>query len=808
MRRRRVSVVFVVAMLGFLVVQLRLVALQVGQADTWRWEARRTATRFTSLPFERGWILDRNGEPLARTEEVRDLTFRFRDWRRGTAVGQAAAAAWTLDGRRRSMRTTYDGFGQLLDELLALPLEVLDPTLDPAFDADDEASAVLSPRQARRDLAWYLVKLLAREFDAALDAGLDEGEWGAARVVGDLPGAATGRVAAAARASDERRALYDLAYQSGATPHALMAGLDEAVLFIDERVERIAARQEREAVEAAAAAAAAGPLAQRDEPLHPFLRRRNLHAEFDNDTALALSPVPYDTQTLVALRADLLAGFGVHSERRRTYPPAAADHAPLILGRVGQPSPADTDVAERNRLRLADLASLEQLTPEELAEFESLRVHVREIDYTYSEQRGNLGLESALEAVLRGKRGYVAVAPGEGEQGGTDVEVERLPPRRGLNVTLTLDLRLQQAAEAVLDRALESIEVGGETKAGVPGAIVLLDPRSGQVRALATSPRPSRQDLSTRYGELARAPLGPLHQRALASGHLGNLPPPGSTFKPAVALAGLAHGVVAPGESLYCGKRIQVGTRVLSCLGTHGDIDLDEALAKSCNQYFYTLAERVGGERLLAYTDRLGFGRSTSLLRENEVLASFGIPVHSGVKEEFVALPERRLGRAETMSMGIGQAPLDDVTPLQVAVMMGAIGHGELRPPSLVASVEGFGSLPPRAPVALGVDAADLAAVRRGLEATLDRGTADHVDRHALERLGIDVAGKTGTPEVENKPDHSWFAGYLPRHDPVLAFAIFLEHTGEHGGDAGVPVFNALLDEPGLAAYLRQEVLP
>ena len=748
MRRRRVSVVFVVAMLGFLVVQLRLVALQVGQADTWRWEARRTATRFTSLPFERGWILDRNGEPLARTEEVRDLTFRFRDWRRGTAVGQAAAAAWTLDGRRRSMRTTYDGFGQLLDELLALPLEVLDPTLDPAFDADDEASAVLSPRQARRDLAWYLVKLLGREFDAALDAGLDEGEWGAARAVGDLPGAATGRVAAA------------------------------------------------------------GPLAQRDEPLHPFLRRRNLHAEFDNDTALALSPVPYDTQTLVALRADLLAGFGVHSERRRTYPPAAADHAPLILGRVGQPSPADTDVAERNRLRLADLASLEQLTPEELAEFESLRVHVREIDYTYSEQRGNLGLESALEAVLRGKRGYVAVAPGEGEQGGTDVEVERLPPRRGLNVTLTLDLRLQQAAEAVLDRALESIEVGGETKAGVPGAIVLLDPRSGQVRALATSPRPSRQDLSTRYGELARAPLGPLHQRALASGHLGNLPPPGSTFKPAVALAGLAHGVVAPGESLYCGKRIQVGTRVLSCLGTHGDIDLDEALAKSCNQYFYTLAERVGGERLLAYTDRLGFGRSTSLLRENEVLASFGIPVHSGVKEEFVALPERRLGRAETMSMGIGQAPLDDVTPLQVAVMMGAIGHGELRPPSLVASVEGFGSLPPRAPVALGVDAADLAAVRRGLEATLDRGTADHVDRQALERLGIDVAGKTGTPEVENKPDHSWFAGYLPPHDPVLAFAIFLEHTGEHGGDAGVPVFNALLDEPGLAAYLRQEVLP
>ncbi len=772
MRKRRVTGVFLLLFAGFLVVEARLLQLQIVEHETWAWEARRTARSYHSLPFERGWILDRNGEPLARTEELADLTFRYRSWRRGTVVGGAALALRHVDGRRRPMRTAYDEARGLLEELSHLPLADL---------------VALQPRHRRTDLAWYLGRVFGQEVAGALSAGLAEGEWGGAREVSELPGFDRGAAQAMLRAADERDALHDLAYLVRTTPQALMATLDEAVVEIDERVVRIAART-----------------AEGDD----FDRTRDLHAEFDDDPALALSPVPYDTETLVALRAEALAGFAVTTKRRRTYPPAVADLATVLIGKVGQPNPADIERAEANRLRLADLAAIESLTPEELSEFERLRVIVREIDYGYTEERGVLGLERALEALLRGKRGYIARTPaaagGDGEE-----EIDRVSPQRGLNVTLTLDVNLQRACEKVVDGVLEGFESEGEQHPGVPAAIVLLDPRTGAVRALATSPRPRREQFSTDYAELMADPRGPLFQRAISTGVTGNLPPPGSTFKAVVALAGLAEGVITPTETLLCTRRMTIGDQLLSCLGTHGEIAMDRALAKSCNHYFFWLADRIGGDRLLHWTRLLGFGHSTSMLLDNEVLAASGVQVGFGVTEAWNPLPAGNIGRVATMRLGIGQAPLDDVTPAQVAAMMGAIGTGVLRPPMLVASIEGYGPVEPRAATEFGLSAAHLAAVRHGLQSvTAPGGTADALDREALRRLGIDVAGKTGTPEVDQKPDHSWFAGYFPQDEPVLAFAILLEHSGKHGGDAGVPVFNTLLNQPELAFYLGQELTP
>ena len=135
------------------------------------------------------------------------------------------------------------------------------------------------------------------------------------------------------------------------------------------------------------------------------------------------------------------------------------------------------------------------------------------------------------------------------------------------------------------------------------------------------------------------------------------------------------------------------------------------------------------------------------------------------------------------------------------------VGHGTLRPPSLVASVEGYGRVPAREAIDLGLQPSHLSTVQRGMAAVAATGTAAaKLDHALLEKLGVDIAGKTGTPQVYRLPDHSWFVGYLPRKNPFLAFAIFLEHTGEHGGDGCVPVFNDLMADEGMQFYLSQEL--
>jgi len=799
-RRQRVLVVLTVLLVGFAVMQWRLVKLQVLQGNVWAAESQRTTMTFEALPFERGWILDRNGEPFARTEEVRDLRFRFRDWRhwqRGAASGQLGALLWLLDGERRPTRALLDELPADLADLATLPVSAL---------------AAVQPRQRQIDARTFLKGLLGEGFAASLTAALAAlptgamatGESAAATArgpaglrspasiaLGDLPGFTEGRARAEALAVVQRRALVDLADAAGCSLSELCAAMDAVIASNDGRVADRLARP--------------AP----DEDL--FARRRTLHAEQDNVPALLAERVSYACQTLVAIRGQELPGFSVGSERRRVYPAAAADVAPLLIGTLGVADSRNTQAGDRDRARLTDLASLEDPTDAELEEYETLRIRVREIDYRQQDDFGRLGLEAALEPLLRGKRGWIATTPlAEGEEGG---RVESVPPQRGLNVTLTLDMAMQRAAE----QALEHFQAGAMGKddfgrpSAWPGAIVLLDPQSGAVLALASSPRPTRAQLTEDYGTLMKdgRALGLLCDRSLGPGASGNLAPPGSTFKPLAALAGLSLGVVSPGTTFDCQSTLLFGDTELGCTGLHHDIDLKHALAQSCNIWFYQLAERLGSDVLREVASTFGLDRPTGMLAGNEVLAAWGIPISSGVRESSVALRAGKLSRLETARLGIGQSALDDVTPLQIAVAFAAIGTGELRPPSLIAAVEGYGALPPRAARPLPFTAAALAAVRDGLASVVDssRGTAHDLQLPAdLSRLT--VSAKTGTPQVGGKADHSWIAGYMPRDRPRLAFAILLEHTGRHGGDACVPVLNDLLAAGAVHDYLLRETQP
>jgi len=248
----------------------------------------------------------------------------------------------------------------------------------------------------------------------------------------------------------------------------------------------------------------------------------------------------------------------------------------------------------------------------------------------------------------------------------------------------------------------------------------------------------------------------------------------------------------------------------------------------------------------------LGYDVSGSDAKTSDVtdrLASLGVRVEGGLPESAVKLDmDSEPTGGEAMRCAIGQARIDDVTPLQVAVALGAVGHGRLRPPQLVRSIEGYGDVPARSPVDLGCTAEQLDVIRDALSDVVDEGTAAALlaelsaaaQRHPAEagsprmepgKLVRLVAGKTGTAQVAGRareggwlaqrlpeaaaqsrdallPDHSWIAGYLPRENPSLAFAILLEHTGRHGGDACVPVLADLLYEPAMQRHLAQGAAP
>ncbi|HZJ70285.1 MAG TPA: hypothetical protein VFF36_05085, partial [Planctomycetota bacterium] len=144
MRRQRVTVVFAALVIGLTLVELRLVRLQLLQREMWERESRRSTMQFETVPAERGWILDRHGEPLAKTEEVRELDFHFREWRRASGLGQAAALAWLLDGQRRTAREAWEAADDWLEGLGTVRVAEL---------------GALQPKQRSRDALTYVTWL-------------------------------------------------------------------------------------------------------------------------------------------------------------------------------------------------------------------------------------------------------------------------------------------------------------------------------------------------------------------------------------------------------------------------------------------------------------------------------------------------------------------------------------------------------------------------------------------------------------------------------------------------------------------------
>ncbi len=457
-------------------------------------------------------------------------------------------------------------------------------------------------------------------------------------------------------------------------------------------------------------------------------------------------------------------------------------------------------VRVRRGLTLEDVAKVEEWKlelPGVIAEVEPQRVYptsrfaahllgyVREASdeqlrqgrHRRGEMVGQTGLERLLDEHLRGKDGGERI---EVDAMGRAVRlIQQSEPHPGAQVVTTVDRRIQEAAEKAME--------------GHAGAVVVMDPRNGDVLAMVSTPA---FEIDRFTGTIDRSawlrvvqdPNFPLLNRAIQGQYA-----PGSVFKIIVAAAGLQEGTLTPLDRTYCNGEFHLGPVTFKDWkeGGHGAVDLHRAIAQSCNVFFYQAGLKVGGGMIARYARAFGFGAPTGVALQSE---KYGLIPQPSARRNRRGWPA-----GETVNLSIGQGAVL-VTPMQVARFMAAVANGGvLWRPRLVQRVE----RPEK-----GVVYSDAGEVnghvelspvvweflRRGLWAVVNDGGTG-----AAARLpGLDVAGKTGTAQMIAKSkaslgqDHAWFAAFAPFQDPEVVVVVLVERGGK-GGQIAAPIARKIL---------------
>lgn len=396
---------------------------------------------------------------------------------------------------------------------------------------------------------------------------------------------------------------------------------------------------------------------------------------------------------------------------------------------------------------------------------------------------GKNGVERLFEENLRGVEG---VREMEVNALGREVrELASTPPVAGRDLFLTIDTDLQREAEEAL----------GDKS----GAVVALDPRNGEVLVMASRPAfdPNQfiRGLSTQqWHHLARNPDRPLINKAIQGQY-----PPGSTFKIVTALTGLIEGRINPQQTVLCTGYIEKDNHRYHCWkrGGHGFLDFTQAMAQSCDVYFYRMAEKVGIDAIERTARKMGLGQVTQVSLEGE---RPGLIPSKAWKKRTQRMP---WFPGETYHAAIGQGYVL-CTPLQLACMVATVANdGVLYRPTLVRHGEGE---EPEVLRQASWPENVMEVLKHALEEVVSgpRGTA-----RLVAPTTVSAAGKTGTAQVvhqkreesgkvinPNDPrfqDHALFVSYAPTENPELAIAVVVEHGG-HGGSAAAPVAKRLID--------------
>ena len=377
-------------------------------------------------------------------------------------------------------------------------------------------------------------------------------------------------------------------------------------------------------------------------------------------------------------------------------------------------------------------------------------------EYGYSPQSlvGYLGVEEYYDSYLTGEPGGIQV---EVNSRGRQVRLVSLKePTRGMDITLTIDARVQKVAMDLLE--------------GRKGAVVVMDIRTGEVLAMVSAPAYDPNVFVAAQAKKTAARVLRDQQAPLLNRAIKGLFPPGSVFKVPVALAGLDTKKIRPETSFVCEKTYRLGGMAFGCTHRHGPQNLIESLAHSCNIYYYHLGRILGPEVIRKYARMLGLGRLTHVDLPYEKAG--WIPGPSG---RFFRR-QRRWYPGDTLNLSIGQGDVL-ATPLQLTRMMATVANDGLEVhPHLIRAMGGEPWKEYSLKHAIKIDPRALRTVQKGLRATVTdyAGTA-----YALDMRELYVAGKTGTAQSSaGKEDHSWFVGYAKGERRDVAFCVFLEHGG------------------------------
>lgn len=413
-------------------------------------------------------------------------------------------------------------------------------------------------------------------------------------------------------------------------------------------------------------------------------------------------------------------------------------------------------------------------------------------NYRGSQHIGKAGLEQFYEAELHGSTGVEQV---EVNAGGRAVRaLAHTPPVSGNDLELTLDIELQRVAEQAF----------GARR----GALVAIEPATGGILALVSMPTfdPNLfvDGISTQDWKLLNdSPDHPLLNRAIYSTY-----PPGSTFKPFMALAGLESGRRRIGQAMPDPGYFMLGSHRFmdDKVGGHGMVDVHKSIVVSCNTYYYQLAHDLGIERIATFMAPFGFGERTGIDLPGE--ARGVLPSPQWKRERFRRSDQQVWFGGETISVGIGQG-YNAYTPLQLANALAAlVNDGKLFRPHLVRHVVDTRTgarrvVEPEPLREIPLQPAYLKAVRDGMEGVNTAGTG----RRAFAGAAYTSGGKTGTAQVfslrgqryvegrvsERLRDHSWFIAYAPADKPQIALAVLVENGG-FGAQSAAPIARQVLD--------------
>ena len=858
LRLRQVAYVF----LGVLVlILLRLAQLQLLEHEQWSDAARSSRIDRSSIPFQRGRILDRNGMVLAEDRQSYDLFFRYRDFRRGFVAAQLFECLRLLGQAPSSLVTTLDQAESLGRACLQVRPEALRDL----------------PPSVQDDLLFYLTGMTgSREFQrrTAVQNWLD----GGSRPFADaFPGAMP---TFEARVSDARRHLALLEQNLGPDWQGrLLPRLEERRLQLEVMIGRAtlqdAAARQLDHSSSRMRMVLSTPGEERTEilqelgalwrlpgtqayfasliaPLHAsdlesLPQEAAAMREFDllsiatqiqvldalAEHVRSVAPEAVkgarrrqtyriQKQRVIALErdlefhlVDLLAqqaadypGLYLQEVRQREYP---VDVARMIVGSLRLPTEGDLEETRFAKDRYRELQRLLHRTPAEEAEFRSYRDWLWSESLTAEERTGQEGVEAVYEPVLRGRRGYLQELEG-GAEGARPLELLFSPAEHGADVRLALDATLIDKAERVIEQVyrqtpdrLREVFPATPEKAfrqfdpALPRVgMVLLDLQDGSVPVLVSTPNVSREELQERYPELVEMRQGtPLRHRALGGGFYGWEQP----FPGSTFKPLVAAAALARDPSCW--------NRVYECVGWLEPVGPSHRIHCDNRNGHGPVDMREALKRSCnVYFFHLGRWLGVDGLHEACRSLGFGQPTGCELSQvtrlelsaNFLAEPEwLERDTLTLMRTAIGQVGLH-ASPLQMARLYGWLATGHLWRPRLV--LEGGGASPAwPAPTPLSLSASQRERVIEALSAVVYEPGGTAYRTEFPPALG--VVGKTGTAEIgKGVPTHAWFSGFFPREQPRYAFTVLCENTGLHGGQIASFILRDFLADPEVLAAL------